>query len=169
MRTLLHQSSGTVNETDTWIRQRSREANPTRLMDPMISLLPRHDIKPFNGDPLEWPIFIAAFKDVIHNVVPSDSQRLSMLRQLLKPEVQLDIGNTLNQPNMYWEALAELKNCYGHPHLVARAYMESLMKLPPVHDDDPATLNRFAQQLRGTKNILQTNGHEIELMSGVVL
>ena len=135
----------------------------------MISLLPKHQITPFNGDPMEWPHFIAAFKDLVHDVVRSDSQRLSILRGLLTPEVRSEIGNTLTSPEMYWAFLEELEENYGHPHMVARSYMDDLLSTSAVPEGDRTGLTIFIRKVKGAVKMLKTNGYGRELESGVTL
>ena len=135
----------------------------------MISLLPKHKISTFTGDAMDWPHFIAAFKDLVHDVVRSDSQRLSILRGLLSPEVRSEIGNALTSPDMYWTVLSELEENYGHPHLVARAYMDGLLSTAAVSENDRAGLIHFIRKVRGAVKILPSNGYGSELKSGVAL
>ena len=96
-----------------WIPTRSSEIHRS-TSDAMISLLPKHKISTFTGDSMDWPHFITAFKDLVHDVVRSNSQRLSFLRGLLSPEVRSEIWNALNLPNMYWTVLSELEENCGH-------------------------------------------------------
>ena len=67
-------------QTDSWIADRKQVVQPLSACNPLIGLLPQHEIKPFDGNPLEWCSFISAFKDLVHDVITSDSQRVSMLR-----------------------------------------------------------------------------------------
>lgn len=110
-----------------------------------MNALPQIKITPFNGDPKKLPTFISSFRDMIHNVVPSDAQRHSFLKQLLTIEDRSYIAEYLDNPSTYYDALVELKKRYGQPQVVARSHLMALMNLPSIRDDDSealAMLNR---------------------------
>ena len=152
----------------SWIEEREEPSRRKKTnLDAMITLLPKHEITPFDGDPLKWPFFIAAFKDLVHDVVSSDSHRLSLLSQYLTSDIQLDVGTSLITTKQYWEALEELEENYGH--IVARAHLDSLLNFPSLSENDRGNLIRFIRQLRGTVKVLQSSGYTHELLSGVAL
>ena len=70
-------------QTDSWIDDIKEVVQPLSVFNTVIGLLPKHEIKPFDGNPLGWPTFISAFKDLVHDVITSDSQILSMPGQFL--------------------------------------------------------------------------------------
>ena len=53
-------------------------------------------------------MFRSQFKTLLHNVIPEDSQRLSILRVLLAPEVRVRIAETFDSPDLYRTALKKL-------------------------------------------------------------
>ena len=70
---------------DDWIRSRTPAPRPEMAMamgfNPqwLTKALPQIKIEVFNDDPKEWPTFISSFRDMIHNVVPTDAQRHAFL------------------------------------------------------------------------------------------
>ena len=161
--------------SDDWIHSRLRTPiagtpgadgfTPNWLMN----ALPQIKIEIFKGDPKEWPTFISSFRDMIHNVVPSDAQRHAFLKQLLTPEVRSYIAEYLEDPSTYYEALEELKKRYGQPQVVARSHLMALMNLPTVKDDDPHALAKLNRTLHGAMHALRTGGYEQDLDSGMTL
>ena len=47
--------------------------------------LPKTRIQPFDGNPMNWPLFSYDFQVSVHNVIEHDSDRLTILRELLTP------------------------------------------------------------------------------------
>ena len=79
-------------------------------------------IVPFDGDPKKYPTWIAQFEDVID----SDSsltavQKMALLKLCLTDDMKDNLGDTLNDPSMYNEALKQLAYTFGNPILVSKA------------------------------------------------
>ncbi|KAI9555924.1 hypothetical protein GHT06_018461 [Daphnia sinensis] len=135
--------------SDDWINNRTtppREASGGFTPNWLMNALPQVKITPFNGDPKEWPTFISSFRDMIHNVVPSDAQRHAFLKQLLTTEKR-----------------------YGQPQVVARSHLMALMNLPSIRDDDSEELAKLNRTLHGAMHALRTGGYEQDLESGMTL
>ena len=155
-----------------WIDERL-SSTPAKIdsVNPMwmMNVIPQLKIEPFAGDPKEWPNFVSSFKDMIHDVLPSDSQRLAVLKQLLTSEVRSYISEHLESGSNYYDALAELRKRYGQPQVVARAHLTSLMNLPTLKDDDYSELGKFSRTLHGAMYALRTGGYEQDLEAGMTL
>ncbi|KZS06384.1 Uncharacterized protein APZ42_030181 [Daphnia magna] len=98
--------------SDDWINRRTpppRGASAGFSPNWLMNALPQIKITPFNGDPKESPTFISSFRDMIHNVVPSDAERHAFLKQLLNTEVGSYIAEYLDNPSTYYDALVKLK------------------------------------------------------------
>ena len=132
----------------------------------MASLMPQFEFPKFNGDPRQWIEFMASFKSLVHDVVPSNALRMGVLRQMLDPNVRASLGMTLNDPNLYPRALEQLKRRYGDPYKIARAHMQALNEMKPFRGDDLNALKTFWYELRGSVTNLQANGGEGEIQCG---
>ena len=132
----------------------------------MASLMPHFEFPKFNGDPRQWIEFMAAFKSLVHDVVPSNALRMGVLRQMLEPNVRASLGKTLNDPSLYLRALEQLKRRYGDPYKIARAHMQVLNEIKPFRGDDFNSLKNFWYELRGSVTNLQANGGEGEIQCG---
>ncbi|KZS07338.1 Uncharacterized protein APZ42_028883 [Daphnia magna] len=158
--------------SDDWINRRTpppRGASAGFSPNWLMNALPQIKITPSNGDPKEWPTFISSFRDMIHNVVPSDAQRHAFLKQLLTTEVRSYIAEYLDNPSTYYDALVELKKRYGQPQVVARSHLMALMNLPSIRDDDSEALAKLNRTLLGAMHALRTCGYEQDLESGMTL
>ncbi|KZS02851.1 Uncharacterized protein APZ42_034559 [Daphnia magna] len=158
--------------SDDWINRRTpppRGASAGFSPNWLMNALPQIKITPFNGDPKEWPTFISSFRDMIHNVVPSDAQRHAFLKQLLTTEVRSYIAEYLDNPSTYYDALVELKKRYGQPQVVTRSHLMALMHLPSIRDDDSEALAKFNRTFHGAMHALRTGGYEQDLESRMTL
>jgi hypothetical protein len=75
----------------------------------------------FGGEARDWPIIIQTVKSMIHDVFPSDVQRLTMLSTMLAAPIREGMSQIFNTPLAYRAALHELHRKYDHPHLVVRS------------------------------------------------
>ncbi|KAI9559445.1 hypothetical protein GHT06_013435 [Daphnia sinensis] len=156
--------------SDDWINSRTpspREASAGFSQNWLMNALPQVKITPFNGDPKEWPTFISSFRDMIHNVVPSDAQCHAFLKQLLTTEVCSYIAEYLDNPSTYYDALIQLKKRYGQPQVVARSHLMAFMNPPSIREDDSEALAKLNRTLHGAMHALRTGGYEQDLESGM--
>ena len=118
-----------------------------------------------------WPTFFAHFKDLVdHNESLSSTEKMALLRRCLKPEIQESLGDCINDPTMYDSALEELATTYGHPHIISRAYIRTIINLPKITSfGDYKTVLNFETTLRGAAASLKNGGYEFELKAGVLL
>lgn len=96
--------------------------------------LPKMDINPYDGDPKKWPDFIAIFRDLVHS--DSTTEKMAILKRSLSDEIRNGLVDSLSSPALYHEALTELETTYGHPQIVSRAYIQSLIELPKVPSNE---------------------------------
>ena len=77
--------------------------------------LPVVHIRPFHGDPNNWPIFAKDFKNSVHNILDEDSDRLTILQQLLSIDVRRQMARYLHDLALYQQAWNMLETRYGNP------------------------------------------------------
>ena len=92
-----------------------------------IFRLPKQLIERFDGDPKKWPNFIASFMEATRGMTPA--KRMAVLRHLLTEDVRNSLGDILNNPEMYDQAIQELENIYGNPHMVSKSYIRTLLQM----------------------------------------
>ena len=98
------------------------------------------------------------------------TQKMAVLRKCLEPNVQDALGDCLNDPALYEEALVELATSFGHFHLISRVYLRTILGLPRVsHLNDYPALLSFSSALRGAAASLRNGGYEAELTTGSLL
>ena len=135
---------------DSWIddlelnrRNDSLDANSGAISSSvlMASLiqqqLPKVEIPPFDGSPLNWVEFIVKFRDVVHEQpYLNDKQRNQQLLQHLRGEAKRAVKEYANDPRGYPQSLKKLKYLFGQRPIVARAVLSKVTKGKPVKDQD---------------------------------
>ena len=111
----------------------------------------------------------SACKDMVHDVMPTNSQRMIILRQLLSSEVKAYIADYLTSPDSYFAELHQLQHRYGLPQLVARAHIQTLRYLLRVNEDDPAGLANLSRAVFGAIHVLSGSGYEQDVELGMTL
>lgn len=162
----LRQQQQTTTTIDSWIYEPFSTVTGAEGQT-MITMALVQNLKPFGGDPREWPMFIQSFKSMIHDNFPTDAQRLTMLHTMLDAKLRTGMSQILSSPTAYRQALQELRRKYGHPHLVVRTYIQRLMELSPCRGGD--ALEDFSTQLHGAVTTLDSAGYGHELNSSVAL
>ncbi len=153
--------------TDRWIFEDFKAVGPANECQTMVTMTMISHLKPFGGDPRDWPLFIQSFKSMVHDVFPSDAQRVTLLLSMLDTGLRAGMSQILSTPHAYRAALHELRRKYGHPHLVARAFIQHLSTLEPAKGGD--ALHLFSTQLHGAVATLDAAGYGHELESTTAL
>uniref|UniRef100_A0A5S6Q8G2 CCHC-type domain-containing protein n=1 Tax=Trichuris muris TaxID=70415 RepID=A0A5S6Q8G2_TRIMR len=103
----------------------------------------------FDGHPRKWPTFFANFLSLVHEVVPSDAQRLAILGQSLSPQLRSGFSGLLANPLMYRELLRRLHSLYGDPRTLAKTNLNYLLLLPPLRSEQNCDLETFFCNVSG--------------------
>ena len=132
--------------TDAMLRQQQR------------SSLPKTEITTFDGDPMDYLMFIRSFVNRIETQTENDSERLYFLQQFTKGKPQEIVkGYTHLQPDRgYCDARAALDRKYGDQHRIASAYVEKLLSWPPIKSIDIDCLENLAILMRNCKNAMES-------------
>ena len=112
-------------------------------------LLPPPDVPTFSGDYIEFASFIKAFNARIVPHTTSDTERLGYLDQYIvgEPKGVIKACTLMDGTEGYEKAMKELKEEYGNPYKVSRAYVDKLMKWKNIRNDDAVGLQKLARFL----------------------
>jgi hypothetical protein len=136
------ESSTIPNTVDAWIFQPFEPiVQATGGGHAMVTMAMLSKAATFGGEARDWPMFIQTVKSMIHDVFPSDVQRLTMLSTMLAAPIREGMSQIFNSPLAYRAELHELHRKYGHPHLVVRSYIQHLMAISLR--DEGANLENF--------------------------
>lgn len=121
-----------IPSIDAWLFEEFKTVTAASEGQTLVTMAMINNLKPFDGDARDWPMFIQTFKNMVHDVFPSDAVRLTMLISMLHNRLREGLCQILSSPQAYREALMELRRKYGHPHLVMRTYIHHLTALEPM-------------------------------------
>uniref|UniRef100_A0A5S6Q9X5 Uncharacterized protein n=1 Tax=Trichuris muris TaxID=70415 RepID=A0A5S6Q9X5_TRIMR len=123
----------------------------------------------FDGDPRKWPTFIAKFRSLVHEVVPSDAQRLAFLGQSLSPQLTSGFSGLLANPLMYRELLRRIHSLYGDPRTLAKTNLNDLLALTPLGSERNCDLETFFCRVSGPVSTMKLCGLVHDLKSVALL
>ena len=146
-----------------------QDQETSKCQNNVVARLPKVKITPFDGNPINWQMFIANYMSLVHNSLSDDAVRLAMLREYLSPDVRESISETLYDPSLYAKALQELERVYGQPFLVSQAHLDTIASLPVLRDHDHTAYGRFSSKLHGAVAALNNERFRHELQSSYLL
>jgi len=165
-------ATNTKKAADSWIFEEflpvTMDATTSAAMLYMAGAA-KTNIAPFKGDPKQWPMFIQNFKATVHDVFPTDAQRICHLRGMLHADLQTAFAQLLSSPLTYKQALQDLWKRFGRPQLVVAQYISDLRSIQSLRDTDAAAIDSFQQKIHGTIAALDAAGYGHELHSSVAL
>uniref|UniRef100_A0A5S6QBQ0 Retrotransposon gag domain-containing protein n=1 Tax=Trichuris muris TaxID=70415 RepID=A0A5S6QBQ0_TRIMR len=155
---------------DGWISNANASASivPSLPSSWLADFAPAVKIEQFNGNPLQWDMFSESFESLVHGVIPSNAQTIVILRQLLSPELRASIEPSLSSPEMYGQALQNLRRLFGSQSNVFSACIRKSHSIEPIRPRSNRGVERFYFELHGTLNVLWHRGRKVELLQGVV-
>ena len=129
------------------------EAHGTEMLTAMMKLVDLHtapdvDIDVFNGDPLEYAYFRAAFRDVVERKVADQTGRLTRLLKYTSGDAKDLIKHCIHDDNntCFNNAMQLLDKEYGDKQLLTNLYLNKLRQWPKLTLNDAAAykkLHRF--------------------------
>jgi hypothetical protein len=111
-------------------------------------MLPKIEITPYNGDPRAWHSISRSFKELVHEVLPSNAQRIVALRNMLTPDVRQGFEAMRRNANGYDRVFEELHRRYGESYLIERAYLHRLQRIRNCSVFDGQALRDLAAQVQ---------------------
>ena len=126
--------------------------------------MPKINLRPFSGDPINFQPFFDSFKSAIDdNKKLSNIDKMNYLRSLLNGAAAAAIqGLPLTSEN-YEEAKTILNKRYGNKQTIINAHMEGLIKIPGVTPyDGLKQLRQFFDHIENHIHSLQSLGIESE-------
>lgn len=79
-------------------------------------------------------MFVKDFENSVHNVLDEDSERLTILQQLLSVDVRRHMARHLHDPALYQQAWNMLETRYGNPALIVEVSLAAKDALQPWRD-----------------------------------
>ena len=129
--------------------------NPAQTKQTVHVNLPKLQIQPFNGNPLEWLTFWDSFRNAVHeNDSLSDIDKMNYLKRVLANEAARAIAGLPITSRNYGKAIELLKERFGRKQTLINAHMESLSKIDSP--TDMHNLRRFLDSCETNIRALET-------------
>ena len=111
--------------------------------------LPMVNLVSFDGNPCNWPEFIADFKSRVHFKRSfSDNMHMERLLSVLKGEAKKSVESVSKSGIFYTTALKTLKRGFGNAFAAAYMKTKLLSDKPHLKYNDQISLKDFQQQLK---------------------
>ncbi|KAL6491192.1 hypothetical protein MHYP_G00015370 [Metynnis hypsauchen] len=134
-----------------------------------LAALPPQNIPIFNGDPMDYRLFIRAFEHGVEDKTDSCRDRLYYMEQYTSGQPRELIRSCLHmEPKRgYCEAKKLLQEHFGNEYTISRAYIEKALNWPGIKSDDGAALQSFGLYLTGCRNAMADVAYMEELDNAV--
>ena len=131
------------------------------------------DLIEFNGEPEEWPGFIADFRESTEHCSYSDVENMGRLRKCLKGKAKEAVQSLMLVPANVNRIIETLETTFGRPELIVNILIQKAKKIPNSSEDKPESLIELAnavQNLVATMESLKKTGHMMnpQLISDLV-
>ncbi|XP_038066468.1 uncharacterized protein LOC119736528 [Patiria miniata] len=156
----LHGSTA-AEKVDQWLTGNPQPSAPVQPSSPMAAiplqremidtlLLPKCELVKFNGDPLEYWIFISSFDAAVGNTSVGASAKLNRLFQYCCGEALAVIRCcAVMQPDEgYTKARALLRERFGNDYRISETWVSKLTEGPRILPGDCRGIQKLADDLR---------------------
>ncbi|XP_015432787.1 PREDICTED: uncharacterized protein LOC107188906, partial [Dufourea novaeangliae] len=111
------------------------------------TLLPKIEIKPFDGNPIDWHSFYDTFKDMVHNNEDLLTvQKFHFLKNSLRGEVASIVAPLAALEENYEVAWNLLQKRCNKPRQILHAHLRLLFELPEIQRDTPSNLRLLSEK-----------------------
>ncbi len=162
-----------VNKARDWLRSRhvpvgttaAEQKSNSMCQSDMVGFLnlPKIELEPFDGNPLNYQSFMAVFDEVVHNVACDAKVKLTRLLQFTSNKAKEAIKSCilLKGDEGYLQAREILHDRFGNDHLVTERIVHDLRQGKQVKSPDD--LRRLADELNNCQKTLSQMGHLSEV------
>lgn len=138
------------------VLQKQNEITSMLVEQQLMTFLPKRDIQPFDGDPLQYQAFMRAFEHNIEQKTRSPKDRLYFLEQYTRGQPRELVRGCEHMPHEegYAKAKSLLQEHFGNSLKIASAYMDKVFTWPVVRSEDVKALQAFSIFLRQCSNAM---------------
>ncbi|XP_065092537.1 uncharacterized protein LOC135713357 [Ochlerotatus camptorhynchus] len=106
------------------------------------------DLPEYNGDPEQWPLFIATFDSTTRICGYTPEENMIRLQKCLKGKALEAVRCQLLHPRNLENVLATLKMLFGRPEIIVHSLIQKIQLLPAPKAEKLGTLVDFAIAVR---------------------
>ncbi|XP_033099902.1 uncharacterized protein LOC117103452 [Anneissia japonica] len=107
---------------------------------------PKHEVKRFSGNPIDFPKFIRQFKSRIVSNTDTSEERMTYLEELTTGEANKVVCGFSHFPSekAYQAAMDQLSDRYGDNEVIASTYIKKALEWPTIRPGEPKALDEYA-------------------------
>lgn len=120
------------------------------------NLLPKIEIRPFDGNPINWYSFHNTLKNLAHDndeLLPV--RKFYLLRNALQGPLTLITGNFNVPEENYLVAWNTVKQRYNKPRKIIQTHLQLLLELPEIYREIPVNLRSWVEKAQVHRNALK--------------
>ncbi|XP_055604250.1 uncharacterized protein LOC129752501 [Uranotaenia lowii] len=106
------------------------------------------ELPSFNGDPEEWPLFLATFENTTRMCGYTSEENLTRLQRCLGGKARESVRSQLMHPSNLNSIISTLKMLYGRPEIIVRTLIQKIQVLPAPKAEKLQTLVDLAIEVR---------------------
>ena len=129
----------------------------------MITLLPKLNLRVFDGDPCACPNWYGMFKALVDDQQLSNTLKMIYLKVSVKGATEKAIAGMFFDGTMYDKDIAELTQRFGNHTLLSKSLIKKFLEIPAVQDENTSSLRLFVDSLHNIVTTLKTYGREADL------
>lgn len=129
------------------------------------ALLPRSELTVFDGNPLNYFLFVRSFENNVEMGTNDHGKRLQLLIQFCSDKARKSIENCilLEPKEGYKRAKAILAERFGNPYIIANSWMKKVCNGSQIKPGDREGLQDLADELEGCEITLKATGRLAQL------
>ena len=134
--------------------------------------LPKPQLMTFDGDPLNFHVFVNLFDSCVHSANISDAAKLNRLFELCKGKALSVVKSCALYPPSRGYAMARelLISRFGNDFDISERYVRKIVSGPQISPNDISALQQFSDDVRGCAETLTAMGRleEVDTRSRLV-
>ena len=163
-----------TNETASILPDTQVQNSSLLLQQQMLDLmtLPKPQLITFDGDPLNFHVFLNTFDSCVHNSNINDAAKLNRLFELCKDKALRLIKPCALMPSDqgYKRARELLTSRFGDDFEITESYIKKIVSGPPIKGSNVKAMQEFSDDVRGCTETLKAMGKldEVDTRSRLV-
>ncbi|XP_067617907.1 uncharacterized protein [Eurosta solidaginis] len=147
--------------------QASSSSNPMWLVE--SSAVKLHPLPIFDGNPEDWPLFLANFSDSTAQFSYNNRQNLMPLQKALQGNAKRSVTSMLIYPDDVPKDMKELDFNFGRQDLLIRCQLQKVQQFPAINDSHLEQILQFSNRVANISAFFKSAKCEHNLMNPMLL
>ncbi|CAK9822943.1 hypothetical protein ANTRET_LOCUS1374 [Anthophora retusa] len=133
------------------------------------TLLPKIEIRPFDGNPIDWYSFHDTFQSLVHNDVNIPAvQKFYLLKNSLRGSVATIIEPLTASEENYKVAWDLLKQRCDRPRQIIQTHIRAILELPEITRESPLNIRALKEAALMHVNALKALKEPVEMWNSIL-